>query len=104
MLDAPISVDVMRSSRSVQASASCARLWPRRSAISFSALIFARESSVNRSRDRMTSTLIGASSIAQLDDSLGALQNLEFDDDELAEIDRYATEAPINLWSRSSAN
>jgi L-glyceraldehyde 3-phosphate reductase len=54
--------------------------------------------------DRMTSTLIGASSIAQLDDSLGALQNLEFDDDELAEIDRYATEAPINLWSRSSAN
>src|SRR5919197_737656 len=54
--------------------------------------------------DRMTSTLIGASSVAQLDDSLGALDNLEFDDDELAEIDRYATEAPINLWARSSAN
>jgi L-glyceraldehyde 3-phosphate reductase len=54
--------------------------------------------------DRMTSTLIGASSVAQLDDSLGALENLEFDDDELAEIDRYATEAPINLWARSSAN
>jgi L-glyceraldehyde 3-phosphate reductase len=52
---------------------------------------------------RMTSTLIGASSVAQLDDSLGALENLEFDDDELAEIDRYATEAPINLWARSSA-
>jgi L-glyceraldehyde 3-phosphate reductase len=51
---------------------------------------------------RMTSTLIGASSVAQLDDSLGALQNLEFDDAELAEIDRYATEAPINLWARSS--
>ena len=51
---------------------------------------------------RMTSTLIGASSVAQLDDSLGALDNLEFDDDELAEIDRYATEAPINLWARSS--
>jgi L-glyceraldehyde 3-phosphate reductase len=50
----------------------------------------------------MTSTLIGASSVAQLDDSLGALQNLEFDDAELAEIDRYATEAPINLWARSS--
>jgi L-glyceraldehyde 3-phosphate reductase len=53
---------------------------------------------------RMTSTLIGASSIGQLDDSLGALDNLEFDDDELAQIDRYATEAPINLWARSSAN
>jgi L-glyceraldehyde 3-phosphate reductase len=53
---------------------------------------------------RMTSTLIGASSVAQLDDSLGALDKLEFDDDELAEIDRYATEAPINLWARSSAN
>jgi L-glyceraldehyde 3-phosphate reductase len=53
--------------------------------------------------ERMTSTLIGASSIAQLDDSLGALDNLHFADDELAEIDRYATEAPINLWSRSSA-
>jgi L-glyceraldehyde 3-phosphate reductase len=52
---------------------------------------------------RMTSTLIGASSVAQLDDSLGALQNLEFDEAELAEIDRYATEAPINLWARSSA-
>jgi L-glyceraldehyde 3-phosphate reductase len=52
---------------------------------------------------RMTSTLIGASSVAQLDDSLGALDKLEFDDDELAEIDRYATEAPINLWARSSA-
>ena len=54
--------------------------------------------------DRMTSTLIGASSVAQLDDSLGALDNLEFDDDELAEIDRYASEAPINLWARSSAS
>ena len=52
----------------------------------------------------MTSTLIGASSVAQLDDSLGALDNLEFSDDELAEIDDYATEAPINLWARSSAN
>jgi len=52
---------------------------------------------------RMTSTLIGASSVAQLDDSLGALDTLAFDDDELAEIDRYATDAPINLWARSSA-
>ena len=51
---------------------------------------------------RMTSTLIGASSVEQLDDSLGALENLAFSDDELAEIDRYATDADINLWSRSS--
>jgi L-glyceraldehyde 3-phosphate reductase len=52
---------------------------------------------------RMTSTLIGASSVAQLEDSLGALDRLDFSDDELAEIDRYATESGINLWARSSA-
>jgi L-glyceraldehyde 3-phosphate reductase len=51
---------------------------------------------------RMTSTLIGASSVAQLEDSLGALQQLEFSDDELEEIDRYATDSHINLWARSS--
>jgi L-glyceraldehyde 3-phosphate reductase len=54
--------------------------------------------------ERMTSTLIGASSIAQLEDSLGALRNLTFSADELAEIDKYATEADINLWARSSAD
>ena len=52
---------------------------------------------------RMTSTLIGVSSVAQLEDSLGALRNTEFSQDELAEIDRYATEGDINLWARSSA-
>jgi L-glyceraldehyde 3-phosphate reductase len=52
---------------------------------------------------RVTSTLIGASSIAQLEDSLGALGNLAFSDDELAEIDRYATDSGINLWQRSSS-
>ena len=52
---------------------------------------------------RMTSTLIGASSVEQLDDSLGALDNLEISDDELAEIDRYATDSDINLWARSSS-
>jgi L-glyceraldehyde 3-phosphate reductase len=51
----------------------------------------------------MTSTLIGASSVAQLDDSLGALENPAFSDEELAEIDRYATDAQINLWARSSS-
>ncbi len=51
---------------------------------------------------RMTSTLLGASSVAQLDDNLGALDNLAFDADELAEIDRHATDAGVNLWARSS--
>ena len=50
----------------------------------------------------MTSTLIGASSVAQLEDSLGALRMPDFSDDELAEIDRYATDGGINLWARSS--
>jgi L-glyceraldehyde 3-phosphate reductase len=51
---------------------------------------------------RVTSTLIGASSVAQLEDNLGALDRFDFDDDELAEIDRYATEAEINIWATSS--
>jgi L-glyceraldehyde 3-phosphate reductase len=51
---------------------------------------------------RVTSTLIGASSVAQLEDNLGALAHLHFDDDELAEIDRYAVEAEINIWVTSS--
>ncbi|HZP72430.1 MAG TPA: L-glyceraldehyde 3-phosphate reductase [Gaiellaceae bacterium] len=54
--------------------------------------------------ERMTSTLIGASSVAQLEDSLGALKRLDFSDDELAEIERHATDAGINIWSRSSAS
>jgi L-glyceraldehyde 3-phosphate reductase len=52
---------------------------------------------------RVTSTLIGASSVRQLDDSLGALEHLDFTDDELAEIDRYAEEADVNLWAESSS-
>ncbi|MEA2427916.1 MAG: L-glyceraldehyde 3-phosphate reductase [Thermoleophilaceae bacterium] len=51
---------------------------------------------------RVTSALIGASSVAQLDDSLGALERLDFSDDELAEIDRYAVDAGINIWAQSS--
>jgi L-glyceraldehyde 3-phosphate reductase len=51
---------------------------------------------------RVTSSLIGASSVAQLDDSLGALDGLAFSDDELAEIDRHAVDAGINLWQTSS--
>jgi L-glyceraldehyde 3-phosphate reductase len=51
---------------------------------------------------RVTSTLIGASSVAQLEDNVGALRNLDFTADELAGIDRHATESGINLWARSS--
>jgi L-glyceraldehyde 3-phosphate reductase len=53
---------------------------------------------------RMTSTLVGASSVEQLEESLAALQRLDFSDDELAEIDRYATDGDINIWARSSAS
>jgi L-glyceraldehyde 3-phosphate reductase len=42
---------------------------------------------------RVTSTLIGVSSVAQLEDSLGALQQLDFSPEELAEIDRITAEA-----------
>jgi L-glyceraldehyde 3-phosphate reductase len=49
---------------------------------------------------RMTSTLIGASSVEQLEDSLHALENLVLSDDELAEIDRSATESGINIWAQ----
>ena len=51
---------------------------------------------------RVTSALLGASSVAQLEDNVAALGNLAFDDQELAEIDRHATEAGINLWASSS--
>ena len=51
----------------------------------------------------MTSALIGASSVEQLEANVAALDRLDFSDDELAEIDRYATEADINLWARSSS-
>jgi L-glyceraldehyde 3-phosphate reductase len=51
---------------------------------------------------RVTSTLVGASSVAQLEDNVGALARLDFDAAELAEIDHYATESDINLWASSS--
>jgi L-glyceraldehyde 3-phosphate reductase len=51
---------------------------------------------------RVTSALIGASSVAQLEDSLRALDGPEFGAEELAGIDRYATDGGINLWLDSS--
>ena len=52
---------------------------------------------------RVTSALVGASSVAQLEANIAALGDLEFTDEELAEIDRYATESDINIWAKSSA-
>ena len=51
---------------------------------------------------RITSALIGASSVAQLEANVAALDNLDLTEDELAEIDRHATESGINIWAESS--
>jgi L-glyceraldehyde 3-phosphate reductase len=52
---------------------------------------------------RMTSVVLGASSVKQLENNVASLNNTSFSDDELAEIDKYATESGINLWASSSA-
>ncbi|HEY9337200.1 L-glyceraldehyde 3-phosphate reductase [Kribbella sp. NPDC003505] len=52
--------------------------------------------------DRVTSALIGASSVAQLEDNLAAVRNLKFSPEELEAIDADAVEAGINLWKKSS--
>ena len=52
--------------------------------------------------ERVTSALIGASSVAQLEDNIVALDRLALSDDELAEIDHYASEGAINIWAASS--
>jgi L-glyceraldehyde 3-phosphate reductase len=51
---------------------------------------------------RVTSALIGASRWTQIEDALGALDNIEFTPDELEQIDRYAVEGDINIWAGSS--
>jgi L-glyceraldehyde 3-phosphate reductase len=53
---------------------------------------------------RVTSALIGASSVAQLDDNLDALKNLAFSDDELARINQHAVESGIDLWRGPSTS
>ncbi len=50
----------------------------------------------------ITSALIGASRPSQVEDCAGAISNLDFTRDELAEIDKYADEENINLWAKSS--
>ena len=51
---------------------------------------------------RITSALVGASSVEQLEANVAAIDRLDFSEDELAEIDRYATDSGINLWAESS--
>lgn len=51
---------------------------------------------------RMTSLVIGASNVKQLEDNIAALQNMSLTADELAEIDQHAADEGINLWKRSS--
>jgi L-glyceraldehyde 3-phosphate reductase len=51
---------------------------------------------------RVTSALIGASSVEQLEANVAALDNLDFSAEELAEIDRHATDAGVNLWAAST--
>ena len=52
---------------------------------------------------RVTSALIGARSVEQLENSLAAVKNLSFTDEELARIDQYATDAGIDIWKSSSS-
>ena len=52
---------------------------------------------------RVTSVLVGASSVRQLEDNLQAVAGLTFGDDELATIEQHAVDSGINLWSPSSA-
>jgi L-glyceraldehyde 3-phosphate reductase len=51
---------------------------------------------------RVTSTLIGARSVEQLEENVAALERLDFTAAELDEIDRHATETGINIWAASS--
>jgi L-glyceraldehyde 3-phosphate reductase len=51
---------------------------------------------------RVTSALIGASSVEQLEANVGSLEKPSFTADELAEIERYATDSEINIWAASS--
>ena len=51
----------------------------------------------------VTSALVGASSVAQLETNVAALANLAFDADELAAIDEHAVDLDINLWAESGA-
>jgi L-glyceraldehyde 3-phosphate reductase len=50
---------------------------------------------------RVSSALIGARNVQQLEDSLAAVRNLSFSDEELRRIDEFATDAGIDIWKSS---
>ena len=52
---------------------------------------------------RVTSALVGASSVAQLENTVAALERADLDDGELSEIDRYAVDGALNIWATSSS-
>jgi L-glyceraldehyde 3-phosphate reductase len=52
---------------------------------------------------RITSALLGASSVAQLEQNVAALERADFDASELEEIDRHSGDGGINLWATSSS-
>ena len=52
--------------------------------------------------ERITSALVGASSVEQLEANVAALDRLELSADELAEIDKFATDSDLNIWAQSS--
>ncbi len=54
--------------------------------------------------ERMTSLVIGASSVEQLEENVAALDQLAFTEDELARIDAYAVDSGIDLWASSSTS
>lgn len=56
----------------------------------------------NLNKPQVTSVLIGASSTKQIEENIGALKKLDFSKEELKEIDRFALEGDLNLWSSSS--
>jgi L-glyceraldehyde 3-phosphate reductase len=52
----------------------------------------------------MTSTLIGASSVAQIRENVAALSRLDFSPEELRAIDQHAQEGHVNLWEKPSTD
>jgi L-glyceraldehyde 3-phosphate reductase len=53
--------------------------------------------------ERVTSALIGASSVQQLDENVAAIDDVEFTQEEIEAIDRDAVDAGINIWAQSSS-
>ena len=53
---------------------------------------------------RVTSALIGVRNVSQLENSLAALDKLDFSDEELRTIDEYAVDAGVNIWEEATSS